>query len=93
MRWRPVEASGPAAWAMSSSKSNGRLVAMAEGLMCPIGSGVRQCAPAPSGSIQFTAYQRAFISENNGVLGVEIANEIGEQAVLAHNEPLPKPAK
>lgn len=37
--------------------------------------------------------QHAIISENNGVRGVEIANEIGEQAVLSNNEPTPKPAK
>ncbi|MBI3852865.1 MAG: hypothetical protein HY298_21630 [Verrucomicrobia bacterium] len=30
--------------------------------------------------------QHAIISENNGVKGVEILNEIGEQAILANNE-------
>jgi hypothetical protein len=37
--------------------------------------------------------QHAIITENNGVGGVEIVNGIGERAVLANNEPLPKPAK
>ena len=37
--------------------------------------------------------QHAIIAENNGVLGVEIANEIGERAVLANNEPPPQPSR
>jgi hypothetical protein len=31
--------------------------------------------------------RHAIISENNGVNGVEISNEIGDQAILANNEP------
>jgi hypothetical protein len=31
--------------------------------------------------------QHAIITENNGVRGVEIRNEIGDPAVLANNEP------
>ena len=37
--------------------------------------------------------QHAIISENNGVRGVEIANEIGDHAALANNEPPPKSAQ
>jgi hypothetical protein len=37
--------------------------------------------------------QHAIITENNGVAGVEIANEIGERAVLANNELPPHPTK
>jgi hypothetical protein len=31
--------------------------------------------------------QHAIITENNGVRGLEILNEIGERAALANNEP------
>jgi hypothetical protein len=31
--------------------------------------------------------QHAIVTENNGVRGVEILNEIGERAVIANNEP------
>jgi hypothetical protein len=31
--------------------------------------------------------QHAIVTENNGVRGVEIANEIGERAMIANNEP------
>ena len=31
--------------------------------------------------------KHAIIAENNGVRGVEILNEIGDQAVVANNEP------
>jgi len=34
--------------------------------------------------------QHAIVTENNGVRGVEIKNEIGEKAIIANNEPLPK---
>jgi hypothetical protein len=34
--------------------------------------------------------QHAIITENNGVRGVEIKNEIGEKAIIANNEPPPK---
>ena len=34
--------------------------------------------------------KHAIITENNGVRGVEIANEIGERAVIANNEPKPE---
>ena len=37
--------------------------------------------------------QHAIISENNGVTGVEIVNEIGARAVLANNEPPPQPLR
>lgn len=37
--------------------------------------------------------QHAIIAENNGVLGVEIANEIGERAVLSNNEPPPQSSR
>lgn len=37
--------------------------------------------------------QHAILSENNGVKGVEIINEIGAQAILSNNEPPPKPAE
>lgn len=37
--------------------------------------------------------QHAIVTENNGVTGVEVANEIGERAVLANNEPRSNPAK
>jgi hypothetical protein len=37
--------------------------------------------------------QHAIITENNGVRGVEIANQLGDRAVLANNEPPPKPAQ
>jgi hypothetical protein len=35
--------------------------------------------------------EHAIITENNGRHGVAIANEIGDQAVLAHNEPVAAP--
>lgn len=35
--------------------------------------------------------QHAIVTENNGVRGVEIANGIGDRAVLANNEPPPAP--
>jgi len=35
----------------------------------------------------------AIISENNGVNGVEITNEIGERAILSNNEPFAPPSK
>jgi hypothetical protein len=31
--------------------------------------------------------QRAIVTDNNGVRGVEIRNEIGDKAILANNEP------
>ena len=31
--------------------------------------------------------QHAIITENNGVRGVEITNEIGDKAIIANNEP------
>ena len=31
--------------------------------------------------------QHAIITENNGARGVEILNEMGEQAVISNNEP------
>jgi hypothetical protein len=34
--------------------------------------------------------KHAIITENNGVRGVEIQNDIGDQAVIANNEPTPK---
>jgi hypothetical protein len=34
--------------------------------------------------------QHAIVTENNGVRGVEISNEIGERAIIANNEPLAK---
>ncbi len=34
--------------------------------------------------------QHAIITENNGVNGVEIANEIGAKAIIANNEPMAK---
>ena len=34
--------------------------------------------------------QHAIVSENNGVRGVEIRNEIGERAIISNNEPSPK---
>jgi hypothetical protein len=34
--------------------------------------------------------QHAIITENNGVRGVEVTNEIGEHAIIANNEPLAK---
>lgn len=34
--------------------------------------------------------QHAIITENNGVRGVEILNEIGDKAILSNNEPAPK---
>jgi hypothetical protein len=34
--------------------------------------------------------QHAILSENNGVHGVEILNEIGDRAILSNNEPAPK---
>ena len=34
--------------------------------------------------------QHAIVTENNGVHGVEIKNEIGEKAIIANNEPPPK---
>lgn len=34
--------------------------------------------------------QHAIVTENNGVRGVEIKNEIGEKAIIANNEPPPK---
>jgi hypothetical protein len=37
--------------------------------------------------------QHAIITENNGVQGVEIANALGERAVLANNELPPKAAQ
>jgi hypothetical protein len=38
--------------------------------------------------------QHAIITENNGVRGVDIANQIGEQAIIANNEPVrDQPAK
>jgi hypothetical protein len=36
--------------------------------------------------------QHAIISENNGMRGVEISNEIAEKAILANNEPEAKPS-
>jgi hypothetical protein len=33
--------------------------------------------------------QHAIVTENNGVRGVEIKNEIGEKAIIANNEPVP----
>lgn len=36
--------------------------------------------------------QHAIITDNNGRHGVEIVNEIGDQAILAHNEPSSAPA-
>lgn len=37
--------------------------------------------------------EHAIISENNGVRGVEVLNEIGVRAALANNEPPPKAAR
>jgi len=37
--------------------------------------------------------QHAIIAENNGVNGVEIANEIGDQAILSSNEPFAQSSK
>jgi hypothetical protein len=37
--------------------------------------------------------QHAILAENNGVRGVEIANEIGAKAILANNEPPPQPSR
>ena len=34
--------------------------------------------------------QHAIVTENNGVRGVEIRNEVGERAIIANNEPSPK---
>lgn len=31
--------------------------------------------------------QQAILTENNGVRGVEISNEIGERAIITNNEP------
>jgi hypothetical protein len=35
--------------------------------------------------------QHAIITENNGMRGAQILNEIGERAVIANNEPESKP--
>ena len=35
--------------------------------------------------------QHAIITENNGVHGVEIINEIGDKAIIANNEPVSPP--
>ncbi len=37
--------------------------------------------------------QHAIVTENNGVRGVEILNEIGAQAILANNEPATPPGR
>jgi hypothetical protein len=37
--------------------------------------------------------RHAIISENNGVKGVEIVNEIGDRAILSNNEPFAPPSK
>ena len=34
--------------------------------------------------------RHAIVTENNGLRGVEIQNDIGDQAVIANNEPTPK---
>jgi hypothetical protein len=53
---------------------------------------VRGCSfgtDEPSIALQ-KGLQHAIITENNGVRGVEITNEIGEKAIIANNEPLAK---
>jgi len=50
---------------------------------------VRGCSfgsDEPSIALQ-AGLQHAIVTENNGVRGVEIRNEIGDHAVLANNEP------
>jgi hypothetical protein len=37
--------------------------------------------------------QYAIVSENNGVNGVHIVNQIGEHAIVVNNEPVPPPAQ
>ena len=51
---------------------------------------VRGCSfgtDEPSIALQ-KGLQHAIITENNGVRGVEITNQIGERAIIANNEPL-----
>ncbi len=53
---------------------------------------VRGCSfgtDEPSIALQ-KGLQHAIITENNGVRGVEITNQIGERAIIANNEPLAK---
>ena len=53
---------------------------------------VRGCSfgtDEPSIALQ-KGLQHAIVTENNGVRGVEITNEIGERAIIANNEPLAK---
>jgi hypothetical protein len=35
--------------------------------------------------------EHAIITENNGVRGVEILNELGDRAIIVNNEPEGKP--
>jgi hypothetical protein len=53
---------------------------------------VRGCSfgtDEPSIALQ-KGLQHAIVTENNGVRGVEITNEIGERAIIANNEPVSK---
>lgn len=47
---------------------------------------VRGCSDEPSLALR-PGLQHAIITQNNGVRGVEISNQIGERAIIANNEP------